>query len=111
MSAIKSLIEELKDHPAFQGHPWNPAAPAHYEPEPEAHCIACKEQKPVSELFRLDTTDIVCTGCWEETCALVDAVSADAESIGVELGQQLQPDRDTVSRIRESVAKLSALWE
>jgi len=110
MSAIKFLAEEFANHPAFSGHPWNPAAPAHYEKEPEAVCQITGKHLPVSQLLRTADRRIIAASEWELTVQLVSRILDRAGEIDMELGEGLPPDCTHLLEIQEALEKLIQMY-
>jgi len=106
MSAIKFLAEEFADHPAFSGHPWDPAAPAHYEKEPEAVCRITGKRLPVSELVRTADQQIIALSEWELAAQLVSRILDRAGQIDMSMGEGLPPDSALLLEIKEAVETL-----
>lgn len=110
MSAVKRLIEEYENHPAYQGHPWNPAAPAHYVEEPTAKCCACKQPKPVSELLRFTPWEVLCQECQVETAAALAEMQADIQAIATDWARNALPEPETLREMESAIANLISLW-
>jgi hypothetical protein len=111
MSAIKFLAEEFADHPAFQGHPWDSKAPAHYEKEPEKVCEITGKRLPVSELLRTADRRIIAASEWELTAQLITRILDRAGEIDMELGEGLPPDSALLLEIQEALEKLIYYWK
>jgi hypothetical protein len=110
MSAIKFLVEEFANHPAFTGHPWDPKAPAHYVNEPEAVCQITGKRLPVSQLLRTADRRIIAASEWELTVQLVSRILDRAGEIDMELGEGLPPDCNHLLEIQETVEKLIQMY-
>lgn len=110
MSAIKYLAEEYADHPAFSGHPWNPAAPAHHQEEPEAVCQITGKRLPVSQLLRTADRRIIAASEWELTAQLVTRILDRAGEIDMELGEGLPPDCNLLLEIQEALEELIQMY-
>lgn len=110
MSQVKALIEEYQDHPAFQGHPWDPLSPSHWVEEPEKECCGCRYFKPVSELLRYSVFEIVCQECQVETASILAEMQADIQDIAADWARNALPEPATIQKIAENAAKLAAMW-
>lgn len=110
MSGIKFLLEEFADHPAFSGHPWNPAAPAHHEKEPEAVCQITGKRLPISQLLRTADRRIIAATEWELTALLITRILDRAGEIDMELGEGLPPDSALLLEIQEALEKLIQMY-